>query len=138
MLCMKKLFFISVLFLTFMEMAAQDSKVIVKHKISSRVEKVIDYEDGLSDKRITKEQHFDKEGHLIEYKDWTKDGKIKEWKKYCYNEGGLIQSEETLDAKGRMQERVVYEYENGLKVKKSYYDGKERLVKEKFYEYSYY
>lgn len=136
---MKKYSTLILLILAFASTAtAQDRKTLKAHKISQRVETVINYEDGLNNKRVDVEQSFDKKGRLLEYKEFSKDGKIKEWTKYTYTEDGDIASEETINAKGKMDERIVYTYVNGLKTKKSYYDSKERLVKEKFYEYQYF
>ena len=117
---------------------AQSEKSIKTHKISQRIESLIDYEEGLTDKRTSEMQAFDKEGRLIEFKDWTKDGKIKEWLKYTYSAEGKLLTETVLDAKGKVEFKMVTEYKDGLKVKKSYYDGKERLIKEKLYEYKYF
>lgn len=135
---MKRYCLIILLVVPFVLSFAQDKSDLKKHGISKRVEKVADYEDGLSKKRIVEERSFNEAGKLVEFKDWSKDGKIKEWIKYAYTEEGEIESETYLDAKERIIERIVYTYENGLKVKKSYFDNKERLVKEKFYEYSYF
>lgn len=135
---MKNALIYFLLILPFVGLSAQSEKTIKSHKISQRVEKVVNYEDGLTDKRTAVEQFFDKEGQLVEYKDWTKDGKIKEWMKYTYNAEGQVITETTLDAKGKVEEKVINEYNGKLKVKKSYYDGKERLIKEKFYDYKYF
>lgn len=118
--------------------SAQSTKTVKKHKISTRVESVIDYEDGLKNKRVVQEQHFDAAGQLVEFKDFSKDGKIKEWIKYTYTVDGEIATEESFNHKGSLIEKVVYEYQNGLKTKKSYFDHKDRLLKEKIYEYTHY
>ncbi len=117
---------------------AQDRKTVKKYKISHRVEMEIDHESGLNDKRTLEEQYFDVDGRLIEFKDWNKEGKIKDWFKYTYTSDGLLETEVTLDAKGNLTKKEVYEYENGLKVKKITYDSKNRITKEKFYEYDFF
>jgi hypothetical protein len=102
------------------------------------IKKWLSNEEGLTDKRKSEKQFFNQEGQLIEFKDWTKEGKIKEWIKYTYNSEGQLLTETALSAKGKVELKKVTEYQNGLKVKKSYYDAKERLVKEKFYDYEYF
>jgi len=138
MMNMNKITLFLLFALPIMSLSAQSEKTVRKHKISQRVEKIIDHEDGLTDKRISVEQYFDREGRLLEFKDLTKEGKVKEWFKYTYNADGDMLTEITLDSKGNVEEKVVYEYLNGLRVKKNYYDAKDRLVKEKFYEYEYF
>lgn len=135
---MKKYGLLLVFALSFLVSTAQDKKTVKEYKIRQRVESVVNYEDGLTDKRVVAEQIFDKNGRLIELKDWSKEGKIKEWSKFTYTPSGAILTEVSLNAKGKVEEKVVYTYKEGLKVKKSYYDSKERLVKEKFYDYEYY
>lgn len=117
---------------------AQSKKTVKSYNISQSSESIIEYEDGLTVKRVSLEQVFNEEGQLIEMKDWSKDGKIKDWIKYTYNSEGEVEVEIALSAKGKVKLKTVTEYQDGLKVKKSYYDGKERLLKEKFYEYKYF
>lgn len=135
---MEKYLLIFLLVIPSILVSAQNQKKLVKHGISKKVEQVVDYGDGLKEKRVVEESFYDKEGQLIEFKDWTKDGKIKEWLKYTYTADGDIETETMLDAKGKTIERIEYAYENGLKMSKSYYDAKDRLVKVKHYEYSYF
>lgn len=118
--------------------SAQSEKKVKEHKIHTKVESVIDYEDGLKKKRVVLEESFDEKGQLIEFKDWTKDGKIKEWVKYSYTDDGQISTEEKFNHKGSLIEKIVYEYKDGLKSKKSYFDNKQRLIKDKYYEYTHY
>lgn len=114
---------------------AQSEKKIKKHKISHYVEKEIDHEDGLKEARIIEESWYNAEGLLIEYKDWDKEGEPKIWEKYTYNTDKTLKEKEELNKKGEFKAKVIYQYENGLIVKKSYFDKKLRLVKEKIYEY---
>ena len=135
---MKRSILFLLLVVPFLGVYSQSEKSVKSHKISQRIESVVDYEEGLTDKRTSEQQSFDEEGQLIEFKDWTKGGKIKEWMKYTYNSEGQLLTETALNAKGKVESKIVTEYQKGLKVKKSYYDDKERLVKERFYDYEYF
>lgn len=119
-------------------LTAQNTDTVKGQRIKHKIETEIDYEDGLNVKRIMQEEFYDQQGRLIEFKDLTKDGKIKEWIKYTYNAQGQELTIVTLDNKEKVVETIKYEYLNGLKVKRSHYDNKERLVKEKFYDYEYF
>ncbi len=135
---MRKLCVCVCLFCSLVIVAQTDDGVNNKKQVSHRVEKVIEYDSGLDKERLVEEKSYDKEGRVVEFKDWNKDGKIKQWIKYSYNADGTVATEVTLDTKGKIVEKVVYEYRDGFKYKKSYYDNKDRLVKEKIYEYSFY
>jgi len=93
--------------------------------------------DNGNNKELIEEKAFDEKGKLTEHKEYN-DNKIKTWKKYTYTQDGNIESEQTLNAKGVIIKKIVYKYSNGLKISKSYYDSKDRLKKQKYYEYNYY
>lgn len=117
---------------------AQKTSQLKANHVQRIVEKEIDYESGLDTPRILQESVYDKEGRLVEFKDWSKDGKFKDWIKYTYSIDDLLLTELSLDYKGKTTEKIVYTYKDGMKVKKSTYDAKDRLVKEKRYEFSYF
>ena len=96
-----------------------------------------DYSEGLDNPVIEEEKRFDENGNVIEYKTYTKTGKLKKWFVYEYTQEGDIQQEKEFDAKERLIHKVVYIYQDGLRKEKLYYDGKERLLKKKTYDYTY-
>lgn len=115
---------------------SQNEKKAQKYRIKTVAitKTVFEYGDK---KELIEEKSFDENGKLTEYKEY-KDNKIKEWKKYTYIHDGNLESEQTLNAKGQVTKKIVYKYSNGLKISKSYYDAKDRLKKQKDYEYNYY
>lgn len=126
------------LFCLSMSTYAQSKSSIKDHKIRCVTEKEINHESGLTQERVLQKSTFDELGRLVEFKDWSKDGKLKEWLKYSYTEDNEIYEESTLDAKGELVSREVYSYEDGLKSVRKTYDHKNRLVKEKFYVYDFF
>ena len=117
---------------------AQSKKEVIANQIKYYVEKEIDYENGLNKERIIKESWYNKEGQLIEFKDWDKDGDPKIWEKYKYNADNTLKEKEEFNKKGEFKGKVIYHYENGILLKKSYFDRKLRLKKEKVYEFETY
>lgn len=113
---------------------AQSKKEIKKHKISYFAESEINHEDGLDTPRMLNENWYNEKGLLIEFKDWNKEGEVKTWEKYYYNDDESLREKQEFNKKGDYDGKTLYEYNNGLLTKKSYYDKKNRLVKEKVYE----
>jgi len=117
--------------------SGQSSKKIAEKKIS----KVTVYEyfiaDGMSDPVVEKEESYDENGNLIEFKEYNKVGKVKTWEKFKYNENNDEVEVQVLDEKGRQEERVEYSYDGNFVIEKRYFDNKDRLVKRKEYKYEY-
>lgn len=133
---MKHLIILSgILFLT-LSTYSQSEKKIKTLGITKTVITQTHYEDGLKETYVLEEKYFNKEGKLIEHKDFNKEGKLKEWQKFTYTEKGELETETTLNSKGNMVKMIKYEYKNGMKISKHYYDAKSRLIKTKSYEYS--
>lgn len=129
------IFVVLAFFLSNSSLLAQSKKTIKEQNISYVLEKEIDYEDGLDVERKLQETWYNQSGLVVEYKDWNKEGEVKVWEKYEYNDDKTLKEKQELNKKGVLRRKVIYAYRNGLLVKKSYYDKKDRLEKEKIYEY---
>lgn len=95
-------------------------------------------EDGLNTPQLTEYKLFDEFGRILEWKEVSLKGEVKRWEKYKYNQNSELIEETFLDKSGAVTSKVVTTWANGLKVKKEYYDGKNRLKKTKKFEYEYY
>ena len=84
------------------------------------------------------EESYDRNGRLIEIKEYNSRSEVKKWEKYVYNDDGDLVEEIFLDARGKVLRREKTVYEGDLRVEKLFYDEKDRLVKRKKYVYSYY
>ncbi len=116
---------------------AQSSKEVKEKGIVSQHVYEIDYSEGLNTEVLEKEDFFDAAGNLIELKEYNSKGEVDLWEKYTYTDDGEIKTETYLDKKGNVEKKVVYEYEDGLKTAKLYYDAKDRLLKKKKYVYKF-
>ena len=67
----------------------------------------------------------------------NKEGEIKSWLKYKYDDAGNKIEETIMNIRGGQEERIVWIFKDGLPVEKEYYDHKDRLVKRKEYKYEY-
>lgn len=116
---------------------AQSPKEVVKHNIATKQVVEIEVERGTKARSVEEFEAYDKNGNLIEKKDFNNDGELKEWVKYEYNEDEEVVKEIYLDEKGKVLESIVFVFKDGLKKEKLYYDSKNRLVKKKVYEYTF-
>lgn len=96
------------------------------------------HEDGLNTAVTTEFKQFDEKGRIIELKEVSMKGEVKKWEKYKYNSNNELIEESFLDKSGVLVSKEVSTWLNGLKTKKEYYDGKNRLKKTKKFEYEYY
>lgn len=96
------------------------------------------HEDGLNIAVTTEFKQFDEKGRIIELKEVSMKGEVKKWEKYKYNTNNELIEELFLDKSGAVNSKEVTTWVNGLKTKKEYYDGKNRLKKTKKFEYEYY
>ena len=97
-----------------------------------------DIVNGENEASLDEEEYFNADGELIEYKDYSDNGKrVKQWFRYTYDSNGNCIEEIELDAKGEVKERTVTMFEDGVKVMREYYDDKGRLTRIRKYEYGY-
>ncbi len=134
---MRSIFVGIIVFLLPFMVVAQSQKEVKKKGITKRTVTEIVYEDGLNRELVEELQRFDEEGRLLELKEFSNDGKLKNWVIYTYTTEGEVATESYFSGKEKLKEKVEYIYKDGLRSEKRYYDGKDRLVKKKVYEYEY-
>lgn len=117
---------------------SQSRKDIKKKQLQSK--SVYEYfiEEGIKDPVLETYEVYDTTGNVIELKEVSKEGVVKSWQKFSYDSKRNKIEELTLDQKGKVEEKVVWVYKDGLVVEKRYFDSKDRLVKRKEYKYKYY
>lgn len=118
-------------------MNGQGRKDIIRNEVKTQVVNEYFIAEGIKAPSIERFQAYDAMGNVIEIKEFNKEGDVKLWERYEFNENGDPELEEVLDSKGNLIERVVIKYKNGLIISKEYYDKKERLEKRKEYIYEY-
>lgn len=118
-------------------MQAQSAKKVKAHKIATKQTVEIEVERGTNKRTIEEFEAFNADGNIIEYRDYTKDGKLKSWVKYEYGTNKEIIKEVYFNEKESIVESIEYIFKDGLKSEKLYYDGKHRLIKKKVYEYTF-
>lgn len=119
------------------ELSFAQSSESPKKGIKSIKESETTFDDGLKQTIVTEFKAFDEKGRLIEWKEVSLKGELKLWEKYKYNANDEIIEESFLEKNGSVKTRVVTSWQNGLKLKKDYYDGKGRLKKTKKFEYEF-
>ena len=84
---------------------------------------------------LEKIERYDNDGRMVEEIEYDNSEKIKKHIQYAY-EDGLLMKEIHLDHKGRIERTEVYEYdEDGLEISKKYFNAKNKIYKEKKYQY---
>ncbi len=116
---------------------AQSEKTIRNHNIKSQTVYEYFVAEGIKEPQVEKSELYDRQGNVIELKEYNKDGLLDKWQKYTYDEFNNKVEEISYDAKGKIEERIVWVYKNDLVTEKLYYDQKDRLVKKKEYKYEY-
>ena len=116
---------------------AQDEAVLSAKKVKSQTVYEYFIEEGLKKPVIEKIEFYDAKGRIVELKELNKEGEIKSWQKFKYDEAGNKVEETIMNIRGGQEERTVWIYKDGLVVEKEYYDHKDRLVKRKEYKYEY-
>ena len=134
---MKKISTACILLLLTLSVVAQNKKEILQKEITAQIIYEQNFEKGETEPLTTKEERYNKEGLIVEEKDFDEKGKAKNWKKYSYNQNGKIIVEEYFYSNGKLFKKIEYKYENGLKVEKLYFDSKGRLYKKKIYKYEF-
>jgi hypothetical protein len=95
----------------------------------------VDYLDSNGEELLERIERYDENGRMIEEIEYDNSEKIKKHIRYEY-ENDLLMKEIHLDHKERIERTEVYEYdEDGLKISKKYFDAKNRIYKEKRYQY---
>jgi hypothetical protein len=115
---------------------AQGKSDIIARGIEVRKYYETDVENA-GDEFLFKEEHYNFQGEIVEWKEYDESGKVTLWIKYKYDQQANVIEELELDSKGRQDKRIVHEYENGLRVAKKYFDSKDRLYRTRRYEYGY-
>lgn len=133
---MKKLLLIVVFSASCFALFSQKKSEIVQYGITIKSHYEQDIEDAEKEHKLVKEEFFDIKGDLVEVKEYDK-GDLDKWFKYKYDVFGNLIEEQELNTKGEQEERVVYKFDNGLKVEKQTYDSKNRLSKSRIYKYEY-
>ena len=116
---------------------SQGKKTIKSKQLESKTVHEYFVKEGQKESVIEMIEIFDTEGNVTELKEFNSDGEIKNWKIYKYDEDKNKIEELTFNAKGKVMERIVWIYNDGLVVEKQYYDHKGRLTKRKEYTYEY-
>ena len=134
-----RLIFISltIMLIPTISMGQQGSKTLVRNNVASQTTYEYFIEEGKREPVVEKIEAYDSLGNVIEVKEFNKDGDLKLWEAFSYNENNDLVEYKSIDEKGRLIERVVYIYEGELVQEKQYYDYKDRLVKKKTYAYEY-
>lgn len=133
---MKQLAILIILFIFTLGASAQKKSEIVQRGIEVKRSYEQSLEDGEKEHQLIKEEFFDIKGDLIELKEYD-NGDIDAWFKYKFDvEGNLIEEIE-LNSKGEQKEKTTYKFENGVRVERLTYDGKNRLTKSRIYKYDY-
>lgn len=116
---------------------AQSQKRAEKNRVHTTTIREYDYDFANPKPIIEEERVFDKRGNLLEVKEYDGDGDMKLWMQYAYDDSDNMTMESKLGTKGKVEEKIIYIYKDGLRREKLYYDGKDRLTKKKVYEYTY-
>ncbi len=82
------------------------------------------------------ETYYDQKGNILEDIKYNKEGKISSHFKYQYDNDGNKIHEEEYDPSGRLIEYSDYRYEKGLRVEKLVYDANKKLKLKKVYQYT--
>jgi hypothetical protein len=115
--------------------SAQDRKDIRDRGIVSRTVNEYFIEEGIKEPLIESFQRYNKDGEVIELKEFNKRGEITRWEKYAYDEDRNLIEEQFLDEKGKVTETEKNIYKDGLRVEKQYFNDRNKLYKKKVYVY---
>lgn len=95
----------------------------------------VDYIDSNGKERLERIERYDENGRMIEEIDYDSNEKVKNHIKYVY-ENDLLIKEIYFDHKGRLEKYFIYTYdEDGLKISKKNFDAKDKIYKERKYQY---
>ena len=95
----------------------------------------VDYMDSNGKERLERIERYDDNGRMIEEIDYDSNEKEKNHIRYVYEDDLLIK-EIYLDNKGNLEKYFVYTYDcDGLIISKKNFDAKDRIYKERRYQY---
>ena len=115
----------------------QSKKTIKEKKISSITVHEYFVAEGMDKPVIESIERYDENGRLTEIKEFNSRGELKLWEKYAYSEEGDLVETQFFNAKGKLESKEINVYSNGLRIEKQYYNNKNKLLKQKVYEYEY-
>ena len=118
-------------------MLGQDKETIRERKIASRTVHEYFLDEGMDEPLVESIERYDEKGNLLEVKEFNSRGDVKLWEIYSYNEAGDVVETQIYNTRGKLESREVNIYSDGLRVKKEYYNNKNKLVKRKVYEYEF-
>lgn len=93
--------------------------------------------EGMDEPVVESVEKFNKDGELVEIKEFNKRGEVKNWERYVYDSEGNLVEEIFLDEKGLVTESEKNIYKDGLRIEKQFYNKKGNLYKKKEYQYEY-
>ena len=113
----------------------QGRKIIKNEEIKTKIEwKYIISEN--SQKKIKKElTRFDSKGNKIEIIEYEDNGRIKKRKTQKFNDNNDLILKTSYLPNGKINKKTVYKYKGKLEVSKTVYNGKDKLISKKEYEY---
>ena len=115
----------------------QGKKTIKEKGITSITVQEYFIDEGMRRPVVESVETYNKNGDLIEIKEFSKREEIQKWEKYVYDSQGNLVEEIFLDERGDVERREKNVYKDGLRVEKQYFDDRDRLTKRKVYEYEY-
>ncbi len=115
--------------------SAQGSKTIREKKITTVTVHEYFIEEGYDEPVVESIEKFNEAGDVVEIREFNKEGEVKRWEKYTYNEDRDLVEEFFLDAKGKVTLTEKNIYEDGLRVEKQYLNPKGKMIKKKVYKY---
>ncbi len=135
---LKKSLVITIMLLCMVSISWGQSRKTLREKgISSMTVQEYFVEEGMKDPMVETIEKYDKNGDLVELKEYDKEGAVKKWEKYVFDDDGNLVEEVFLDDKGRITRTEKNIYKEGLRVEKHFYNNKGNLYKRKVYEYEY-
>ena len=128
---------IAILLMTPLFCLGQGKKTLAKNKVSSQTVYEYFIAEGMDEPVVEKREMYDTLGNRVELQEYNRDGVLKKWERYEYNEDGDMIEEVSLDDKEHQVKRIVYVIEDGFLKEKQYFDRKDRMYKRKEYVYEY-
>lgn len=132
---MKNIYILAILLLTTVSLSAQSKKKIRESDIQSKITWKVDYVSGQEVKHKEKEEKFTTSGEIAEYIEYEVDGSIKSHTKYVYSAEDILIKEINLDKNGAIDQTIEYVYSGKLKTEKRTLNAKGQIISKKVYEY---
>jgi len=132
---MKTLYITGLLLFATLSLSAQSKKKIRESEIQEKVTWKIDYIGGQEVKRKEKNEKFTTSGEIAEYIEYENDGTTKSHIKYVYSAEDNLLKEIYLDKSNATMQTIEYSYNGKLKTEKRTLNAKGQLISKKIYEY---